>query len=72
MAFPVRVMLIIFCNVLLFFMLQNRQYLLVFHYLFDSVLDLVILMERFGIQEPNGTAYIRLTCKLFIRCVKQF
>lgn len=29
-------------------------------------------MESFGIQEPNGTAYIRLTCKLFIRCVKQF
>lgn len=29
-------------------------------------------MERFGIQEANGTAYIELTCKLFIRCAKQF
>lgn len=29
-------------------------------------------MERFGIQEANGTAYSELTRKLFIRCVKQF
>lgn len=72
MAFPVCITLIILHNVLLLFMLWNRQYLLVFHYLFDSVLGVVSLMERFGIQEPNGTAYIRLTWKLFIRCVKQF
>lgn len=69
MAFPVCITAVILRNVLLLFMLRNRQYLLVFHYLFDSVLGVVSLMERFGIQEPNGTACIRLTCKLFIRCV---
>lgn len=44
---------------------------LFFHYLFDSALSVVSLMEEFGIQELNGTAYIKLTRKLFIRFVKQ-
>lgn len=71
MAFPVYVALIILRDVLLL-LLWNTHYLLVFHYLFESVLGVVSHMENFGIQELNGTAYIRLTCKLFIRCVKQF
>lgn len=50
--------------------LKHRQYLF-FHYLFDSALSVVSLMEEFGIQELNGTAYIKLASKLVIRFVKQ-
>jgi len=50
---------------------ETQTVSLFFHYLFDSALSVVSLMEKFGIQELNGTAYIKLTRKLFIRCVKQ-
>lgn len=71
MAFPVCITLNILHNVLLT-LHALKQYLLGFQYLFDGVLGVTSLMERFRIQELNGTAYIRLTCKLFIRCVMQF